>query len=491
MQYGTTATTFIPAGDVGSILQSQGTTATWISTSSLLIGRAAEALKPYVSGLTTAEITPTRYLTMSSGVNGYYDLGAISDLAYNTNNKVLTVSITTVTSLINPINSQTGALVVAGGVGIGGNLWVGGEIIAEKLTIELTTVTTTLVTTDDIIQTTNTTNSENTGTGALLISGGAAIGLDLHVGGTIYGTFAGALTEATTATNLANGTQNQIPYQAAAGTTLFFGPGTAGDIVVSRGTSGLGPTFISTNTLYVGNAGLADNLKGGTGGAIPFQTATDQTVFLSLGSAGYVLTAGATAPYWSPLTDVLAGSATTATNLANGSKGQIPYQTEIGLTDFFGPGTPGQIIVSGGGISAPTFQNTLTVTTIGIGGWFGGIAGEIRASSEITAYYASDERLKENIQLIENPITIIEKIRGVRFDWTDWYIDQRGGEDDYFVRKQDIGVIAQEIEEVLPEVVAERSDGFKAVKYEKIIPLLIEAIKELSREIKEIKNNLQ
>ena len=126
-----------------------------------------------------------------------------------------------------------------------------------------------------------------------------------------------------------------------------------------------------------------------------------------------------------------------------------------------------------------------------------GTLGEIRASSEITAYFSSDRRLKENIKLIENPITIIDQIRGVTFDWTDEHMARRGGEDGYFVRKHDIGVIAQEVQAVLPELVGTREDGYLAVKYEKMVPLLIEAIKSqqktidtLTSEIKEIKEFL-
>jgi hypothetical protein len=73
---------------------------------------------------------------------------------------------------------------------------------------------------------------------------------------------------------------------------------------------------------------------------------------------------------------------------------------------------------------------------------------------------------------------------------TEDYIQGRGGEDGYFVRKHDIGVIAQEIESILPEIVANRDDGFKAVKYEKIVPLLIEAIKELHKEIEILKKKI-
>ena len=53
------------------------------------------------------------------------------------------------------------------------------------------------------------------------------------------------------------------------------------------------------------------------------------------------------------------------------------------------------------------------------------------------------------------------------------------------MRRRDIGVIAQEVEEVLPEVVATRKTGIKAVRYDKIVPLLIEAVKELSNKIKD------
>ena len=120
-----------------------------------------------------------------------------------------------------------------------------------------------------------------------------------------------------------------------------------------------------------------------------------------------------------------------------------------------------------------------------------GPQGEIRASNEITAYFSSDRRLKENIKLIENPITILDQIRGVTFDWTDEHLARRGGEDGYFVRKHDIGVIAQEVQAVLPELVGTREDGYLAVKYEKMVALLIEAIKEQQKSIDMLKIELE
>jgi len=145
----------------------------------------------------------------------------------------------------------------------------------------------------------------------------------------------------------------------------------------------------------------------------------------------------------------------------------------------------GQVAISTGTVAS---GSALTVngiiSTIGTG-------GEIRASSEVTAYYSSDARLKENVTIISNPIEMLNQIRGVYFDWTDKHIEERGGEDGVFVRKHDVGVIAQEVEAILPEIVTTRDNGYKAVRYEKIVPLLIEAIKEQQNTINSLVNKLQ
>lgn len=155
----------------------------------------------------------------------------------------------------------------------------------------------------------------------------------------------------------------------------------------------------------------------------------------------------------------------------------------------------GQVAVSTGTIVAGSALSVYgIISTIGSG-------GEIRASSEIVAYYSSDARLKENVIVISNPIEMLNQIRGVYFDWTDKHIEERGGADGVFVRKHDVGVIAQEIESILPEIVTTRDNGYKAVKYEKLVPLLIEAIKEQQKtidtlvkdldDVKEFINNLK
>ena len=98
--------------------------------------------------------------------------------------------------------------------------------------------------------------------------------------------------------------------------------------------------------------------------------------------------------------------------------------------------------------------------------------------------------MKENVTVIKDALEKVRSLSGVMFDWTDDVINQRGGEDGYFVRKHDTGIIAQNVETVLPEVVATREDGFLAVKYEKLAGLIIQAINELANDVDELKKKI-
>ena len=120
--------------------------------------------------------------------------------------------------------------------------------------------------------------------------------------------------------------------------------------------------------------------------------------------------------------------------------------------------------------------------SIGVGAAASTTTGEIRAIGDITAYYSSDIRLKENIVPIVNALEKVNQISGNTYDW------KAGYEEIHSHKGNDVGVIAQEIEEILPQIVTNRDNGYKAVQYEKIIPLLIEAIKELSAKIKDLEN---
>jgi hypothetical protein len=125
----------------------------------------------------------------------------------------------------------------------------------------------------------------------------------------------------------------------------------------------------------------------------------------------------------------------------------------------------------------PSLSNIVTTANVHIGG-AGNPAQELHVTGDgvftgnITAYYSSDISLKDNIRPIESAVFKIQQIRGVTFDWNEKSnkLQQEKG--------HDVGLIAQEVEMVLPEVIQIRKDGIKAISYEKVVPLLVEAIKE-------------
>ena len=119
-------------------------------------------------------------------------------------------------------------------------------------------------------------------------------------------------------------------------------------------------------------------------------------------------------------------------------------------------------------------------------------SGEIRSAADVVAYYSSDERMKDNIFIIEDPIDKIKRLRGVSFDWNketapDWAKD---GEYLPSGSLHDIGVIAQDVQKVFPEAVIERESGYLAVKYEKLVAVLIEGVKEQQKQIEELTDRI-
>ena len=121
--------------------------------------------------------------------------------------------------------------------------------------------------------------------------------------------------------------------------------------------------------------------------------------------------------------------------------------------------------------------------SLGIGTAASGTTGEIRATGDITAYYSSDERLKENFSPLTGALDKINAIGGYEFDWKD------GIEDIVSKKGHDIGVKAQELQAQYPELVHERDNGYLAVDYVKLSAVLIEAVKELSAKVAALENN--
>ena len=106
----------------------------------------------------------------------------------------------------------------------------------------------------------------------------------------------------------------------------------------------------------------------------------------------------------------------------------------------------------------------------------GGNSGDsIRVAGDVVAYYSSDKRLKDNIKPIDNALDKVNAISGVTFEWNEKSHKTTG--------RKDVGVVAQEVEEVFPEIVETRSNGYKAVDYQKLTAVLIESVKELSAKV--------
>ena len=128
-----------------------------------------------------------------------------------------------------------------------------------------------------------------------------------------------------------------------------------------------------------------------------------------------------------------------------------------------------------------TFSSTtgnITIDPDGTG--FTQINGDLNVTGDITAFYTSDQRFKNNITPIEDPLAKVLSISGNTYDW-----NQESGKEGH-----DVGVIAQEVLEVLPEAVTTRDNGYLAVDYHKLVPLLVEAIKELSQKVSDLEDKL-
>jgi len=112
-----------------------------------------------------------------------------------------------------------------------------------------------------------------------------------------------------------------------------------------------------------------------------------------------------------------------------------------------------------------------------------GIGLDLNVGGDVVAYASSDERLKDNIELISNPIEKVQSLKGVTWNWNDDASETQKS-------TPNVGVIAQDVEKVLPQLVHDRDNGFKGVDYAKLTGLLIEAIKDQQKQIDELKSKL-
>ena len=236
----------------------------------------------------------------------------------------------------------------------------------------------------------------------------------------------------TSGTSGVQGAQGQQGTAGSSGTSGGQGPAGQG-LNGSSGTSGNSGTSGSSGTSSNGTSGSSGN--SGSSGTSGVQGATGQQ-----GTAGSSGTSGGQGP---------SGQGSSILNNVNNN-----VITATGTSDLNGEGNL-------------TFNgSTLTV------------AGAITATGNITAYFTSDKRQKDNITPIENALEKVKQINGVMWNWN---VETT---DDITKTLPNTGLIAQEVKEVLPQVVIERVDGYLALDYSKMIGLLVEAIKELEQKIK-------
>jgi len=133
-----------------------------------------------------------------------------------------------------------------------------------------------------------------------------------------------------------------------------------------------------------------------------------------------------------------------------------------------------------GVVSGLDTSDDVRFDSFGVGTAASGTTGEIRATGDITAYYSSDERLKENFKPLTGALDKVKAMGGYEFDWKDGIgeIVSKTG--------HDVGVKAQEVKAQYPELVHERDNGYLAVDYIKLNAVLIEAVKELAAKVDEL-----
>jgi hypothetical protein len=364
-------TQFIGIGAAGTILQSNGTTATWFSTGTLLAG-TAQNLNAGSAGSIPYQVAPgtTNYISISG--NAAASAGAKLLQSNGTSATFITTSSLYVGGALFA-NSSTLAAEIAGTV------TGAGQIIYQAGTNDtrfLGTGTAGMVLVSQpgapVYQNTltlaSTVQASSTNTGAFQVAGGAGIGGNLYVGGVLYATVSGSIN---TASSIAGGTSGAIHYQTAPGVTGFLVPGTAGWLLASNGTT---PYYQNTATVLVGDALRAqsvNNLTGGAAGSIPIQRSSGVTDYIPIGGNGYLLQSNGTTATWITTGSLIAGIALRAISIAGGAANQIPYQTAVSATTFSSNFTyNGTALSVGGAINGAQFvpTNATVPTTLGMYG---------------------------------------------------------------------------------------------------------------------------
>lgn len=412
-----------------------------------------------------------------------------------------TISINNLTSSTNNI---TGALTVQGGAGIGGALYAGSIQNTPIGNISRSTAAFTILTANNAVTFTRNQSSTSTTTGTLIVTGGVGISENLNIGNNLTvngsGTFGNTiLTIGGLANPLSdNGKDKGIAFRwhdTSNPKLGFFG--------FSNSTKKLSfiPEAINTQEVFSGTKGEIDAYIDWTNiQNVPpaFENGGYDTVIVTDTDSGFVWTeTGTLVSSTSNSLTLVSGSGididadtlnnavkvnhsdtSTVTNLISTARTYVSGLTfdTYGHVLTYNTATETDVTnitdVTSNSVFYPVFSSVSTGSTPNLSVTSSKLTynPSLGLLTTIDLSTSSDVRLKDNIEPIADPIEIIKQLNGVQFNWKE-------------TGSKSFGVIAQEIEKVLPELVHHTDDGIKHVSYIPLIAFLIEAVKDLQLQV--------
>jgi hypothetical protein len=258
-------------------------------------------------------------------------------------------------------------------------------------------------------------------------------------------------------------------------------------LVSAEDTGGTG-TVNNGNTLAFTDSGATSVTRSGN-------TINISSTNTTYGNASSGVTGLMTGTYASKLDGIAAGATNTSAPYYTSAATQAQIIASLGYTPYNNT-NPSGFTTNTGTVTSVSGSNGISVSSgtttpgISLAGTYSGtwaVSGAITATGDITSS-VSDSQLKDRKANIDNALEKVEQINGFYFNYNDTAVELL----DVDKEEMQVGVSAQEIAKVMPEVVKPapiNPEKYKTVQYERLVPLLIEAIKELNAEIKELKKH--